>query len=42
MVHEQNVLEDLEMHFMYDSAYGKVEFGTVSGLIPYPYYKMIN
>ena len=40
MVHEQNVLEDREMHYMYDSAYGKVESGLVFGLIPY--YKMIN
>ena len=28
------------MHYMYDNAYGDVEFGTVSGLIFY--YKMIN
>ena len=40
MIHDKNVLEDGEMHYMYDNAYGDVEFGTVSGLIFY--YKMIN
>jgi len=39
-IHDENVFEDGEMHYMYDSAYGKVESGLVSGLIPY--YKMIN
>jgi len=39
-IHDENVFEDGEMHYMYDSAYGDVEFGTVSGLIFY--YKMIN
>ena len=38
--HDENMLEDGEMHYMHDSAYGKVMFGIVFGLIPY--YMMIN
>jgi hypothetical protein len=34
------VLDDGELHFMYDSAYGDIKFGTIHGLTPY--YKLIN
>jgi hypothetical protein len=36
----ENVLEDGELHFMYDSAYGDIKFGTIHRLIPY--YKLLN
>jgi hypothetical protein len=40
-IHEvENVLDDGELHFMYDSAYGDIKFGTVHGLTPY--YKLLN
>jgi hypothetical protein len=31
---EENVLDDGELHFMYDSAYGDIKFGTIHGLTP--------
>jgi hypothetical protein len=37
---EENVLDDGELHFMYDSAYGDIKFGTIHGLTPY--YKLLN
>jgi hypothetical protein len=37
---EENVLDDGELHFMYDSAYGDIKFGTIYGLRPY--YKLLN
>jgi hypothetical protein len=37
---EENVLDDGELHFMYDSAYGDIKFGTIHELTPY--YKMFN
>jgi hypothetical protein len=40
-IHEmENVLEDGELHYMYDSAYGDIKFGTIHGLTPY--YKLLN
>jgi hypothetical protein len=36
---EENVLDDGELHFMYDSAYG-IKFGTIHGLTPY--YKLLS
>jgi hypothetical protein len=40
-IHEkENVLDNGELHFMYDSAYGDIQFGTIHGLTPY--YKMLN
>jgi uncharacterized protein YozE (UPF0346 family) len=36
----ENVLDDGELHFMYDSTYGDIKFGTIHGLTPY--YKMLN
>ena len=39
-IHDENVLADDAMRYMYDRAYGPVVFGTTSGLIPY--YKMLN
>jgi hypothetical protein len=39
-IHDENVIDDAEMHFMYDEAYGDVKFGETSGLIPY--YKFMN
>jgi hypothetical protein len=37
---EENVLDDGELHFMYDSAFGDIKFGTIHGLKPY--YKLLN
>jgi hypothetical protein len=37
---EENVLDDGELHFMYDSAYGDIKFGIIHGLTPY--YKLLN
>jgi hypothetical protein len=34
------VLEDGELHFMYDRAYGDIKFGNIHGLKPY--YKLLN
>jgi hypothetical protein len=34
------VLDDGELHFMYDSAYSDIKFGTIHGLTPY--YKLLN
>jgi hypothetical protein len=28
------MLDDGELHFMYDSAYGDIKFGTIHGLTP--------
>ena len=39
-IHDENVIDDAEMHFMYDEAYGDVKFGETSGLIPY--YNFMN
>jgi hypothetical protein len=40
-IHEmENVLEDGELHYMYDSAYGDIKFGTIHGLTPC--YKLLN
>jgi hypothetical protein len=40
-MHElENVLDDGELHFMYDSAYGDIKFGSIHGLTPY--YKLLN
>ena len=39
-IQDENVLEDGEMHYMYDRAYGDVDYATTSRLIPY--YKMLN
>ncbi|RLM77883.1 hypothetical protein C2845_PM12G07230 [Panicum miliaceum] len=40
-IHEsENVLDDGELHFMYDSAYGDIKFGSIHGLTPY--YKLLN
>jgi hypothetical protein len=36
----ENALEDGELHYMYDSAYGDIKFGTIHGLTPY--YKLLN
>jgi hypothetical protein len=30
----ENMLDDREFHFMYDSAYGDIKFGTIHGLTP--------
>jgi hypothetical protein len=37
---EENVLDDEELHFMYDIAYGDIKFGRIHGLTPY--YKLLN
>jgi hypothetical protein len=37
---EENVPDDGELHFMSDSAYGDIKFGTIHGLTPY--YKLLN
>jgi hypothetical protein len=37
---EKNVLDDGELHFMYDSAYGDIKFGIIHGLTSY--YKLLN
>jgi hypothetical protein len=37
---EENVLDDGELHFMYDSAYDDIKFGTIHVLTPY--YKLLN
>ena len=34
------MLDDDDMHYMYDSGYGTVELGTVFGLAPF--YMMLN
>jgi hypothetical protein len=39
-LHDDNVLDDDDMHYMYDSEYGEVELGTVFGLAPF--YEMLN
>ena len=39
-LHDENILDDGEMHYMYDRAYGNVEFGKVKGMTPY--YKLLN
>jgi len=39
-IHDENVIDDAEMHYMYDEAYGDVKYGETSGLIPY--YKFMN
>jgi hypothetical protein len=40
-IHEmENVLEDGELHYMYDRAYGDIKFGTIHALTPY--YKLLN
>ena len=39
-IHGETVLEDGEMHYIYDRAYGKIEFGKTKRMIPY--YKMLN
>ena len=39
-IHDENVLADEAMRYMYDRAYGSVVIGSTSGRIPY--YKMIN
>jgi hypothetical protein len=40
-IHEvENMLDDGELHFMYDSAYGDIKFGIVHGLTCY--YKLLN
>jgi hypothetical protein len=36
----ENVSEDGENHYMYDSAYGDIKFGTIHGLTPY--YMLLN
>ena len=30
-IHNENVLEDEEMHYMYDRVYGEIEFGKTKG-----------
>jgi hypothetical protein len=35
------MLDDGELHFMYDSAYDDIKFGTIHGLTPY-YNKLLN
>jgi hypothetical protein len=40
-IHEmENVLEDGKLHYMYDSAYGDIKFGTIHGLTPF--YNLLN
>lgn len=39
-IHDENVIEDGEMAFMYDIAYGPIEHGTTKGMIPY--YRLLN
>lgn len=39
-LHDENVLGDMEMVYMYDSRFGKVDYGTTKGLIPF--YKFMN
>jgi hypothetical protein len=40
-IHEmENMLEDGELHFIYDRTYGDIKFGIIHGLIPY--YKLLN
>ena len=39
-LHDENILDDGDMHYMYDRAYGNVEFGKVKGMTPY--YKLLN
>lgn len=39
-IHERVILADGDMHFMYDSAYGEIKFGTIKGMKPY--HKMLN
>jgi hypothetical protein len=40
-IHEmENVLEDGELQFMYDRAYGDIKFETIHGLTPYN--KLLN
>jgi hypothetical protein len=34
-IHDENVIDDAEMQYMYDSAYAEVKFGETSGLTPY-------
>lgn len=34
-IHDENVIEDGEMAFIYDIAYGSIEHGTTKGMIPY-------
>jgi hypothetical protein len=39
-LHSGNELEVTKMRFMYDGAYGNINYGHTSGLTPY--YKMLN
>jgi len=39
-IHDENVIDNGKMHYMYDNAYGNVKFGETSGLTPY--YKFMN
>jgi hypothetical protein len=41
MIHEEeNVLDDGEFHFVYDSAYGDIKLGIIHGFTPN--YKLLN